>query len=176
MNRILNLIVAADVNGCIGHKGPKPLVWKQSADMKRFRELTTDQIVIMGRNTFESMGKPLPNRVNVIVTKNNKESMLARGDVIVTESLEEAIALTSTAFPDKKLFLIGGAMLYNYAIIEDLVDKFFITVIKTAIHGDAIVRFPDFSHSEKWQRNENICLEADEKNQFKSFFMDVRRK
>lgn len=176
MKRTLNLIVATDVNGCIGHKGPMPLIWKQQADMKRFRELTTDHVVIMGRNTFEAMGRSLPKRINIVVTKNNKEQMLSRGDVIVTESLEEAITLASTAFPDKKQFLIGGAMLYNEAIQKDVVQNFFITVMKTAIGGDAIVNFPDFSHNEKWQRDEIISMNNDEKNEFKSFFMDVRRK
>ena len=176
MKRFLNLIVAADVNGCIGKAGPEPLVWKQRADMLRFKELTTGNVVIMGRNTFESLGKPLPNRVNIVITSKSKQEMLKRGDVVVADSLEGACAMTQTIFPDKKPFLIGGGMVYNEAIQKDLVGKYFITVVKTKIDGDAIVNFPDFSDLGIWEHELLEAVDADERNQFKSVFMNIRRK
>ena len=176
MKRFLNLIVAVDENGCIGKSGPEPLMWKQRADMLRFKELTTGNVVIMGRNTFESLGKPLPNRVNIVITSRFKEDLLNRGDVIVADSLEEACAIVNTAFHDKKPFLIGGGMVYNEAIQKDLVRKFFITVVKTQIDGDAFVKFPDFSDLGSWEHELLESIDADEHNQFKSVFMDIRRK
>jgi len=176
MKRFLNLIVAADINGCIGKSGPEPLVWKQKTDMIRFRGLTTGNVVIMGRNTFESLGKPLPNRVNIVITSKSKYEMLKRGDVVVANSLEDACAMAYTIFPEKKPFLIGGGMVYNEAIQKDLVRKFFIAVVKTQIDGDAFVKFPDFSDLGSWEHELLESIDADEHNQFKSVFMDIRRK
>lgn len=176
MKRFLNLIVAADVNGCIGKAGPEPLVWKQRADMLRFKELTSGNVVIMGRNTFESLGKPLPNRINIVITTRAKEGLLANDDVIVASSLEEACDWSKEFFPTKKPFLIGGGMVYNEAIQKDLVGKYYITVIKTKIEGDAIVKFPDFSDLGIWEHELLEAVDADERNQFKSVFMDIRRK
>jgi dihydrofolate reductase len=102
--------------------------------------------------------------------------LLARNDVIVVESLEEAITLAITAFPDKKPFLIGGGMLYNEAIEKDFVKEFFLTVVKTSIQGDAIVKFPKFSDSSKWEYCNEESVLADDSNEFKSIFFDVRRK
>ncbi len=176
MKRFLNLIVAADVNGCIGKAGPEPLVWKQRSDMMRFKKLTTGQVVIMGRNTFESLGKPLPDRINIVITSRFKDDLLKRGDVVVADSLEEACAMAHTIFPNRKPFLIGGGMVYNEAIQKDMVGKFYITVVKTTIDGDAIVKFPDFSDLGIWEHELLEAVDADERNQFKSVFMDIRRK
>ena len=176
MKNSVSLIVSADVNGCIGKSGPEPLVWKQKADMMRFKKLTTGNVVIMGFNTFVSLGRPLPNRINIVDSKRHKDELLARNDVIVVESLEEAITLAITAFPDKKPFLIGGGMLYNEAIEKDFVKEFFLTVVKTSIQGDAIVKFHKFSDSSKWEYCNEESVLADDSNEFKSIFFDVRRK
>lgn len=176
MKRFLNLIVAADVDGCIGQVGPEPLVWKQRADMMRFKKLTTGQVVIMGRNTFESLGKPLSDRINIVITSRFKDELLKRGDVVVADSLEEACSMAHTIFPNRKPFLIGGGMVYNEAIQKDMVRKFYITVVKTKIDGDAIVKFPDFSNLGIWEHELLEAVDADERNQFKSVFMDIRRK
>ena len=173
--RKLNLIVATDVNGCIGKKGPHRLMFYQKTDMMRFRALTINQVVIMGKNTFDSLEKPLPNRVNIVISKNHLDELKKVNGVIAVGSLEEAIEATSNFDPDKKSFLIGGALLYNEAIQKDLVENFFITILKTVLDGDAYVNFPEFTSSEKWETYMAESYEADEENQFNYVFMNIGR-
>jgi len=175
--RILNLIVAVDLVQCIGKSGPHPIVWKQKEDMRRFRERTTGNVVIMGYNTFQSMGRPLPKRENIVVSRAHKEELLKRGDVIVVESLEEAIGLGATVFPQKELFLIGGGMLYNDAIKKDLVKCYCLTIFETCLpeHSDnSFVELPKFDSS--WEKQMMGGADADEANEFYSVFVDIRSK
>ena len=176
MKRFLNLIVATDVNGCIGNKGPHRLMFYQKSDMKRFRAITTGQVVIMGKNTFDSLGKSLPNRTNIVISKNHTAELREHNDVIAVTSLEEAIELGNLVFSEKQMFLIGGASLYNEAIQKDYVETFFITILKTSLDGDAIVNFPDFTNDNRWETWLAEAYEADEENQFKYVFMNIGRK
>ena len=124
----INLIVAVDsqCNG-IGKDGKIP--WHNKDDMKFFKNITTgdgNNAVIMGRKTFESIGKPLPNRLNIVISR----TLTNINDCIVKNSLEDAIAYAKSKNKDN-VFIIGGESIYNNAIVKNLVDNFFITKIDT---------------------------------------------
>ena len=122
----ISLIVAASQNGVIG-KGNK-LPWKLPADLKRFKELTMGHPVILGRKTFESIGKPLPGRTNIVVTK--QKNYPAEG-IRVAHSVEEAIRSCGDA---EEIFVIGGASLYGQAL--PYADKIYLTIIHQDFEGD----------------------------------------
>lgn len=138
---MISLIVARAANNVIGNKGQIP--WYLSNDLKYFRKITTDGVVIMGRKTYDSIGKPLPNRVNIVVST----SMDARDDIVVVPSFEMAIREYKTNFAEKEAFLIGGHSIYDAGIC--LVDKMYITEIGQSFEGDT--KFADFDAS-KWDK------------------------
>ena len=127
---MLKLIVATDIAGGIGKDNQIP--WKCSVDMKHFKNTTMGHIVIMGRKTYESMGKALPGRVNIVI----QSAPARRNDCIVVNSLEDAIhkALViiqnEEAYSSSDIFIIGGGQVYNKAV--GLVDQ----VIRTVILGN----------------------------------------
>ncbi len=113
------------------------LIWRISDDLKRFKQLTTGHPVIMGRKTFESIGKPLPNRTNIIVTRNPE---FTSEWCLVAHSLEDAIA-KAREIDQQEIFILGGAEIYNQAL--PLTDKLYLTLINDK--KDADVFFPDYS-------------------------------
>ncbi|WP_432480954.1 dihydrofolate reductase [Moraxella sp. ZY200743] len=131
-NKNLSLIqvVAFDQKQCIGKDNQ--LAWHIPEDLKHFKSLTTGGVVIMGRKTYESIGKPLPNRTNWVVTKD--KAWTAQG-VKVAHSLECALELASNDCQDGKLFIIGGGEIYRQSI--DIADVLEITRVDLDIGGDA---------------------------------------
>lgn len=128
---MIALIVAYANNQVIGNKGYIP--WKIKGEQKRFRELTTGNVVIMGRRSYEEIGRPLPNRTTIVVsnTKNyNGENCFT------AKSLDEAIKMAG----DRDIFISGGARLYEEAL--PIVEKMYITEIDCDIEGDTY--FPAF--------------------------------
>ena len=128
---MIALIVAYANNHVIGNKGCIP--WKIKGEQKRFRELTTGNVVIMGRRSYEEIGRPLPNRTTIVVsnTKNyNGENCFT------AKSLDEAIKMAG----DRDIYISGGARLYEEAL--PIVEKMYITEIDCDIEGDTF--FPAF--------------------------------
>jgi dihydrofolate reductase len=146
---MLSLIVAVAENGVIG--GGNQLLWKLPADLKRFKETTSGHAIIMGRKTYESIGRPLPNRRNIVVTRQD----LNIEGVEVVHSLEEAIAKVSE---DAEAFIIGGAELYRQAL--PFVDRIYLTAVHQSFDGD--VYFPELGSEWKEIAKEEGVL--DEKN------------
>lgn len=147
----LSLIVARASNGVIGNNND--LIWHLPDDLKFFKQKTSGHHIIMGRKTFESVGRPLPNRTNVIITGNPQ--FQAEGAVIM-HSLEEALAL---AKEDDEPFVVGGAELYELAMPH--VDCMYITEIHAEYEGDT--RFPDFDKSQ-WDISDEQAHPADDKH------------
>ena len=139
----LSLIVAVSKNGFIGKNGSLP--WQISEDLKRFRKITNNSVVIMGKNTFLSIGKPLPNRENLIVSTTLKS---VDGCEIV-KSLEEAINSSRENYPDKDIFLIGGYAIYKNG--EIFADTLYLTKVDIEVEGD--VSLPNFDW-ENWKEME----------------------
>jgi dihydrofolate reductase len=128
---ILSLIVAASANGAIGKDNHLP--WRLPADLKRFKALTLNHPVIMGRKTFESIGKPLPGRTNLVVT--NQPNLKACG-CLVAHSLEEAL---ERCRDEEEVFVIGGETLYREAL--PLAGRIYLTSIHQDFEGDRFL-FP----------------------------------
>lgn len=154
---MIKLIVAVAQNGIIG--GNNQLLWRLSADLKHFRSLTTGHVVVMGRKTFESIGKPLPNRVNVVISRQSASTF--PDGIHGVSSWEEAKAWCLEHHPDKTCFVIGGGEIYRLAMPETEIIHY------TRVFTDAIgdTSFPAISS------NEFTCLSEerfsrDEKNEF----------
>lgn len=130
---MLTLIVAHDQNRLIG--GGNALLWHLPEDLKRFKALTSGHPVLMGRKTFESIGRPLPNRTNIVITRN---SYWYHKGVHVASSLEDAIGMASTM--DSQIFLIGGGELYAQGLSH--VDVLEITEVHDIFEGDTW--FPEY--------------------------------
>lgn len=132
---MISLIVAYAKNHVIGNKGCIP--WRIKGEQKRFKELTTGNVVIMGRRSYEEIGHPLPNRMNIIVSNTRKfeaENCMTAG------SLKEAIEMAG----DREIFISGGARLYEESL--PYVEKMYVTEIDCEIEGDTY--FPDFDQSQ----------------------------
>ena len=134
---MISIIVAIAENGVIGDKNA--LLWNIKEDMRRFRSTTTGHPVVMGRKTFESIGRPLPKRINVVITRGDGEFE----GCLVAHSIEEAVAM----FPaDEEVFIIGGAQIYAEAL--SVADRMYITRVERDYEGDT--SFPEIDYA-KWQ-------------------------
>ena len=132
---MISIIVAVAENGTIGDRNT--LLWHISEDLKHFKALTSGHPVIMGRKTYESLGRPLPNRTNVVLTRGDGEFPGCR----VVHALDEALAL----FPaGEELFVIGGAQIYAQAL--PLADRLYLTRVCHPYEGDT--SFPGWDESE----------------------------
>lgn len=147
---MITLIAALAENRVIGKDND--LIWHLSADLKRFKALTTGHHIIMGRKTFESIGKPLPNRTTVIISRNTDYKV---DGCFTVHSLQAAIDFAKA---DEQAFIIGGAEIYKQAL--SLVDRMELTRVEAEFDGDAF--FPEFDeknwnciHSERHQDSKN---------------------
>ncbi|MBU2922810.1 dihydrofolate reductase [Winogradskyella psychrotolerans] len=156
----LTIIVAAGENNAIGKDND--LIWHLSDDLKRFKSLTNGHHIIMGRKTFESFPKPLPNRTHIVITR--QEDYKAPSGVIIVNSLEDAL---DAARLDKQPFIIGGGEIYKQAM--PLVDKIEITRVHSEFK-DADTFFPEIDKS-KWQEVNRTTHEVDEKHAFAFSFI-----
>ena len=143
---MIALIAAKAANGVIGSNGKLP--WHLSTDLKRFKSLTVGHSVIMGRKTWESIGKPLPDRQNIVVTSSNLQSF----GIEVAHSLIDAIDIVNLPAP---IFVIGGAKIYQQAL--PLATMIYLTEIMNSVEGDVV--FPQLNP------NEWIELQRDEYNE-----------
>lgn len=147
----LSLIAAMARNRVIGLHNRLP--WRLPADMKRFRELTTGHAIIMGRKTFDSLPRPLPNRTNIVVTRDREY----RPDgATVVHSIEDAIA---RAGADREVFVIGGEQIYRQTL--PIADRLYLTLVDNDFDGDAW--FPAYDAHE-WKEIASEQLPPDEKN------------
>jgi dihydrofolate reductase len=135
---MVSLIVAVSENGVIGVDNKLP--WYIPDDLKRFKRLTSGNVVIMGRKTYESIGKPLPNRLNIVISRNGD---LIIDGCLVVNSVEKAI---QKAGSDKEIFIIGGGEIYRKSII--FADKIYLTKVHTVIEGDTT--FPEIDMENGW--------------------------
>jgi dihydrofolate reductase len=166
---IVSLIAAMDRTRAIGID--KRLPWRLSADLRRFRELTMGHHIIVGRKTFESIGRALPGRRTIIVTRNeNYQSPADSENLSIVHSVEEAIELARER-DETELFVCGGAEIYAQTI--GLADRLYLTFVETEAAAD--VFFPEWDESE-WEVRESVFHSADEKNQFPFLFKSLYRK
>jgi len=162
---ILSLIVAMDENHGIGKDGHLP--WKLSADLQRFKTLTSGHHIIMGRKTYASIGRLLPNRTTVIITRNS--TFQVEGGLVVT-SLPKALAVVRER-GETEAFIIGGGEIYKQSI--GLADRMYLTLVHTVADTDTL--FPEFDQGD-WVIKESITHPADERNTFPSTYYLLEKK
>jgi dihydrofolate reductase len=160
---LITLIAAVSENNVIGKDNK--LIWYLSDDLKHFKELTKGHAVIMGRKTFESMPKALPNRTNIVITR--KTDYVAN-DAIVVNSLNQAL---EKAVDDKQPFIIGGGEIYSLAI--KIADRIELTRVHTDLEGDAY--FPEIDHS-IWEEVSREKRLKDEKHDYDFTFVRYNKK
>lgn len=162
------LVVAMAKNGVIGDKGAMP--WRISDDLKWFKEVTLGKPVIMGRKTFESIGKPLPGRRNIVITRS---SSWAQEGVERAGSINEAIALAEGAAREggaDEICVIGGGEIYAQTL--DRAERIYLTEVDADVEGDA--RFPAFDESE-WRKTAAGGCQQGGRNQYSCRFFILDR-
>ena len=161
---MITLIAAIGKNNELGKDND--LIWHLPADLKRFKKITSGHHILMGRNTFESIGKPLPNRTSVIITRNNN---YFKDGCLIANSIEKAIDLVG----EKDAFIIGGAQIYKQALESNLVDKLDVTIVHQEFEAD--VFFPEIDVN-IWEEISREDFKPDEKNKYNYSFVSYKRK
>lgn len=162
---IVSLIAAMDRRRGIGIGNQLP--WRLSADLKRFRELTMGHHIIVGRKTFESIGKPLPGRQMIIVTRDRD---LQVEGCLISHSPQSAIEL-ARARGETEVFVCGGAEIYAQSL--GIADRLYLTLVDAEVEADTL--FPLFDLQD-WIERERVFHPADEKNEFPFIFKLLVRK
>lgn len=161
MNK-LSIIVAISANNAIGKDNQ--LLWHLPADLKHFKEITTGHTIIMGRKTYDSIGKPLPNRRSIVITRN--PDLKIEGVEVVT-SLKAAIELCKS---DDEAFIIGGAEIYQQAL--PFTTHIYLTRVHQSYEADAF--FPELDQT-TWNEINSASHPADEKNKVAYSFSTLER-
>lgn len=152
---MVSLIVAMSSNRVIGRDGDLP--WHLPADLRHFKKTTMGHHLIIGRATWDELGRPLPGRTMVVVTRNRGFSV---DGVLVAHSVEDALSMVRG---DEDPFIGGGAEIYRQALEAEMVDRLHITRIHAEVEGDTF--FPDIDLDE-WLLVDRVDHPADEKNEF----------
>ncbi|WP_370334883.1 dihydrofolate reductase [Parvularcula marina] len=150
---ILSLVVAVARNGVIGREGDLP--WRMRDDLKWFKEITTGKPIIMGRTTWDSLGRPLPGRLNIVISRGRPD--LPEG-VLLANSLDEAILLAGAA---EEICVIGGAAIYALALPR--AERLYVTQIEAEIDGDTVFELPS---RDEWTIKQIRRIDASDRNDY----------
>lgn len=156
-------MIAAIASGNRALGKDNKLIYHISEDLKRFKRITSNHVIIMGRKTFESIGKALPNRINIVISRDPN---FYAENVIVTHSSDEALHLAELKAGDDEIFIIGGGQIYQEAI--STADKLYLTIVEG--NPDADTFFPDYSDFKKV-----IFEEEHESDGLRYKFLDLER-
>jgi dihydrofolate reductase len=163
---IISLILAMDEDCGIGRDNQIP--WHLSADLQRFKRITMGHCIIMGRKTYESIGRSLPGRISIVITRN-KNFQTPEG-ILCVDSLENALQ-SAQKLGETEAFIIGGSEIFRQSL--PLTDQIYLTRVHT--HAQADVFFNQINPDD-WRVSEEKFLPADEKNQFDSTYTLLKRK
>jgi dihydrofolate reductase len=163
---MISLIAAIGKNGEIGIDGQLP--WGLKSDLQHFKNLTSGNVVIMGRKTFESIGRPLPNRINIVITRNKD---FQHEGIIVADSVQAALKL-SEGYKPEEVFIIGGAEIYKQTL--SLADKLYITEVEFS-DDKADTYFPQID-PKVWKETYRQNFMADEDNQYNFSFVEYEKR
>lgn len=162
--KMITIVVAMGLNNEIGNQNQ--LLWHLPKDLKHFKELTSGHPVVMGRKTYESIGKPLPNRTNIVVSR--KEDWFEEG-ILIVGTLKEALKFAKKI--DENFFILGGGNIYEQTI--GLADRLEVTLVNTAMEADTF--FPKIDENE-WVKVDETFHEKDDKNAYDMYFQTWERK
>ena len=162
---IISTIVAVAKNNVIGKDNDIP--WYLPADLKYFKKITTGHHIVMGRKCYESIGRPLPKRTNVVVTRN--PFFIASG-CLITHNVAEAVQLAE-ANGEEEVFIIGGGQIYEIALPH--VDRIYLTEVDVEVEGD--IFFPTIDPN-NWNLIKETKNKSDEKNEYDYTFKILERK
>ncbi len=158
---IVSAIVAIAENNAIGKSNQ--LLWHMPNDLKHFKDITSGRTIIMGRKTFDSVGKPLPKRRNIVVTQQN----ITIPGCEVVKSIEDALVLCEG---EDEVFIAGGAQIYKLAM--PLTDRIYLTIIHKVFDADTF--FPSIDKND-WKEVKREDFDADEKNAYPYSFITLER-
>jgi len=147
---MIKIIAAISKNRVLGNDNK--LIWSLPNDLKRFKKLTTNNTVVMGRKTYESIGRPLPNRRNIVITRDENYH---DDNIEVVNSIEEALLLCNN-----DCFIIGGGQIYQQTL--DLAEKIYLTIVDEEFEGDAF--FPELGKD--WFKISKVDNEINENSQY----------
>lgn len=159
----ISIVVAAAENGVIGKDNQ--LLWKLSSDLKRFKNITTNHYILLGRKTFESIGRPLPNRTSLIISRNFECDF---ENCFVFGTINDAIVFAAQQ-NQQEIFIVGGGEIYKQ--IMPLVNTIHLTIVHTEIEGDTHFEYDDAN----WKVLHSEFIEKDEKNEFDSTYVVLER-
>ncbi len=162
----LSLLAALSENRVIGSNGALP--WRLPDELKNVKSLTMGHTLLMGRKTFDSIGRPLPGRTSVVLTRN--PDYTAPAGVLVAASLEAALELARTRGEDE-VFIFGGEAIYALAL--PIADRLYLTRVHTQLDGDAF--FPEFDLGD-WSLTQDIPHPADDRHAYAFSFQTLDRK
>jgi dihydrofolate reductase len=158
----ISIIVAIAQNYAIGKNNQ--LLWHMPNDLKHFKQITSGRTIIMGRKTYESVGKPLPNRRNIVVTRQDMDIPGCE----VVKSIEEGLSLCTG---EDEVFIGGGAEIYRQAM--DITDRIYLTIIHKDFEADTF--FPEIDY-QKWDEVSREFHDPDEKNPLPYSFITLNRR
>ena len=162
---IISLVVAAATNNAIGKEGQMP--WHLPNDMKHFKNVTWGMPVVMGRKTFESLGKALPGRKNIVITR---QEGWAADNTVVVKSLEDALFVAGQT-DALEVMVIGGGEIYKQSL--EIADKIYMPRVHATLDGDTF--FPEIDET-KWQLIRNQDFEINEKHKYAYSFQTWQKK
>ncbi|WP_223606767.1 dihydrofolate reductase [Chryseobacterium sp. OSA05B] len=157
------IVVAMGEKNEIGFENK--LLWHLPKDLKHFKDITSGHPIIMGRKTYESIGKPLPNRTNIVISR--KKNWFEEG-ILIVGSIKEAVKFAKKI--DENVFIIGGGNIYEQTM--EIVDKLEVTLVKADLEADTF--FPKIN-PKVWKKTEEVFHEKDEKNEYDFFFQTYER-
>lgn len=161
---MVTIVVAMGMNNEIG--ADNKLLWHLPKDLKHFKETTTNHPIIMGRKTYESIGRPLPNRTNIVVSR--KKDWFEEG-ILIVGSVKEALKFGKKM--DEEVFVIGGGTIYEQTI--ELADRLEVTLVNAKLEAD--VFFPKINNK-IWNKTHETLHEKDENNEYDFYFQTYERK
>jgi len=160
---IISLVAAMDRNRLIGNKNKLP--WHLPADFAHFKSVTMGKPVVMGRKTWDSIGKPLPGRTNIVLSRNPGAQI---DGAVCVGSFDEAMAVVPEA---EEIMVIGGSTIYE--MLLPLANRLYITYVDAEFEGDSW--FPEFDEGQ-WQETESQTRKADDKNRYDCRFVTLEKK
>jgi len=163
---MISTIVAVSENDVIGKEGGLP--WYLPAELARFKEVTMGHPIIMGRVTHESIGRALPGRSNIVITRDQNYQAAEGCEVVV--SMEDALKLAKTKEGREEIFIIGGEQIYRQAM--PLLDKIYLTRVHAKIDGDKFFKY----NRKQWRETSRQSHPADDKNKYAFDFLVLERK